>query len=184
MLAKATGKGSLEEIRDLAARLGADVPLFLQGGAVLMEGIGEVLSPLNPLPLWAVIVKPDFGMSTPAVYRAWDDGSFETRGDTQALLENWPPSAERLGGHIGNDLERAAEALGFDLTKWLGPLREVKALGCGMTGSGSAVFGLFEDESTAEAANLAVSERLAKDVHNKPFSNYCVPFTTRGVEIL
>ena len=75
---------------DLAARLGADVPVCLVGGRARVGGVGEIVEPLEPLAASYTLAIPPFGCATPAVYRAWDD----------------------LGGptHVTNDLEPAAAA--------------------------------------------------------------------------
>ncbi len=69
---------SRAELRRLAARLGADVPFFLDGaGAALVTGIGETLEPLPPPidPVGILLLTPPEGSSTPAVFRAWDESA-------------------------------------------------------------------------------------------------------------
>lgn len=105
----------------LAARLGADVPFCLVGGRARVSGIGEVVEPLVPRPLLIALVTPPFGVSTPAVYAAWD----------------------RLGGPVGegrNDLEVAAVSVEPRLAAWRDALGE--STGCDpiLAGSGSSWF--------------------------------------------
>ena len=57
----------------LAARLGADVPFCVVGGRARVGGIGEVVTPLPPVDRTYTLLVPSFGVSTSAVYRAWDD---------------------------------------------------------------------------------------------------------------
>jgi 4-diphosphocytidyl-2-C-methyl-D-erythritol kinase len=61
------------KVFSMAAKLGADVPFFLQGGLARAKGIGDKLKTLKPAaPFWAVVVKPPMGLSTPEVYGWYD----------------------------------------------------------------------------------------------------------------
>lgn len=172
-----------EDLVRIAARLGADVPLFLTGGALLMEGIGERITPLPSLAGWLVVIKPQFGMGTPEVYRAWDEANVPSRQDTDRLLEIWPASIAAMKGRVGNDLAVAAHRLGFQVKTWLAPLREAGAVTASMSGSGSAVFGIFSDEASATAASEQIRARLAKDLQTLDSTVYLAPLTDRGVEV-
>lgn len=110
----------------VAARLGADVPFLLCGGAAEAGGAGEVLSPL-PLPGgWFALAWPGFGVSTAAVYAAYD----------------------RVGGEGQNHLRQAAEAVEPRLAAFAAHLGQDWQ----MTGSGSAFFKHCESRSEAEAS--------------------------------
>lgn len=161
----------------IAAKVGADVPLFLEGGCALMEGIGQKLSPLPTLSGWIVIVQPPQKLSTPAVFQAWDEihhlqspippvapqKLLLTGAHTPQLLD-----CLRSGGLLqaatvlGNDLAPAALRLGLDTTRLKNLLLGHGALGAEMTGSGSAVFGLFESESAAHDAAARIETRREK----------------------
>ena len=171
--------------RRQAATLGADVPLFLEGGCQLMEGIGEIISPLPALPGWLVIQKPERELSTPAVYRAWDVAAYSSHHDTNNLLAairggvapaSWAP-------RIGNDLERPAQDLGLDVARELDRLRGTGAVAARMTGSGSATYAIFATESEARAASDTVHERLAKDVHDRSTKVWVAPLVECGVSL-
>jgi 4-diphosphocytidyl-2-C-methyl-D-erythritol kinase len=174
---------SSDVLVQIAVRLGADVPLFLTGGAMLMEGIGERISPLPSLDGWLVLIKPPFGLGTPEVYRAWDEAGAPSRQDTARLLPLWPPDWQAAEGLIGNDLTAAARRLGFDVESWLAPLRDAGALQVSMSGSGSAVFGVFLAEAEAAVAADEIRARLAKDVQTLNGTVYLAPLTDRGVEV-
>jgi 4-diphosphocytidyl-2-C-methyl-D-erythritol kinase len=139
-----------EALLAMAARTGADVPFFLPGGAALVEGFGERLTPLPwTVPFYAVIVRPAFGLSTREGYArlARDPGdppshghvpSFRTFSDVAAVVRNdfeaaWGPSFPEIAA-----IRRELVAAG--------------AAAAGMSGSGSAVFGLFPSEGAALAA--------------------------------
>lgn len=166
LLHKATGSSmSQGELLALGASLGADVPLFLQGDAVLMEGIGEKITPLTRISGWVVILKPELSLSTPAVYRAWDEGHFTSERATAAMLEVWKTGDLRaICTRLGNDLERAVAGITDIPTRLTAVLRTSGAVGAQMSGSGSACFGIYETEEAAHAAGQLMEEELAKDV--------------------
>ena len=147
-----------EELCAMGTKLGADVPFSLCGGTTLCEGIGEALSPLPELPDCAfVIVKPEIGMSTAESYRIYDEhaaAGFE-HGDFSAMstaLESADISA------VGKTLYNALECTVPDsVLKIKSALLGVGALGVLMTGSGTAVFGIFESIEKAAEARAALS---------------------------
>jgi 4-diphosphocytidyl-2-C-methyl-D-erythritol kinase len=101
--------GPREELVELAAELGSDVPFALHGGTALGEGHGEVVTPLTDEgSWWWVVVPSDEGMSTPAVYRHYD----EVRPDAPLVPD---PPDEILAAVVGRDPRRLAAALHNDL---------------------------------------------------------------------
>jgi 4-diphosphocytidyl-2-C-methyl-D-erythritol kinase len=142
---------SAENLREIGLSAGADVPFCVEGGTALAEGIGEKLTVLSPLPeCWIAVCKPPEGISTREAYAAFDaPGRAETgSGSTGRLL-----AALKTGS-----LPDAAAGLGnmFEAGNAPGSVRAIKArmasagaLGACMTGSGSAVFGLFGGETAA-----------------------------------
>lgn len=133
--------------------LGADVPFFLVGSAARMRGIGEQLEPTrSPLPVGQPIVVafPRLGLSTAEVYAHYDRSLTSGKGATSM---NQPNSNQGpLRAWLRNDLEAAA----FQLLPALPALkRQLCALGARgvlMTGSGSAVFGVWNRCCEARAA--------------------------------
>ncbi len=103
-----------------ASRLGADVSFCLVGGRARVRGIGEIVEPLEPLPLDVTLVIPPIAVSTPAVYRAWDD----------------------MGGPRGvdNDLEPAALTVAPELVRWRDRIREAAGVQPTLAGSGATWF--------------------------------------------
>lgn len=166
MLHRATeGAMTMDELMALGATLGADVPLFLDANAVLMEGIGEKITPLKRLSGWVVLLKPEMSLSTPAVYRAWDEGDFESERATEAMLEKWESlDLGAICARLGNDLERAVARLTDIPTRLTQVLCDNGALGAQMSGSGSACFGIFATQSDALGAKQRIKMELAKDV--------------------
>ena len=155
--------GELDEtaLTEIALSVGADVPfcLFAERGAglALARGVGEALTPLcQKRKLYFVLAKPKAGVSTRALFTALTLP--RENPDTMAALravEQGDVSA--LGSALGNALQGPAEALVPEIAVLCEKLRAAGALGACMTGSGSAVFGLFDTTEAAESALPAVS---------------------------
>ena len=138
----------------LGGELGSDVPYCLAGGTALATGRGEVLSPLPPMPDCAVIVcKPYFPISTPMLFSRLDLKKLRCRPDTEALCDalaqgDLPRLARRMYNVFEDVLPRRCAAVGEIKARLL----DLGALGAVMTGTGSAVFGLFDDDAAARRA--------------------------------
>ncbi|GAB4368780.1 MAG: 4-(cytidine 5'-diphospho)-2-C-methyl-D-erythritol kinase [Deltaproteobacteria bacterium] len=143
-------------LREMAAGVGADVPFFTLGVPALVEGIGDRLTPVEwRVPLFALIVKPRFGLPT---------------GEGYARLNRpfgGPPAEEPVPSFsgwadvisaVGNDFEECWDPVRPELREIREELRAAGAEAACLTGSGSAVFGLFAGESDARRAE----ERLAR----------------------
>ena len=138
---------------EVAPAVGADVALFLTGGSLLMAGVGETITAVEPLSGFSVaIAVPDFALATAEVYKRWDKME-GPRGEAVAN-PSLPPQL-RNGMPIRNDLLPAALDLEPRLGDFMADLREMWGTPVSMTGSGSACFGYFE--STAEAEDAAAS---------------------------
>lgn len=146
------------ELAALALKLGADVPFFLQGGTARARGIGEQLTPAPHFPrLELVIVKPEQGLSTPAVFRAWHHGGRLQPSRIEAYLAAMAAGDYPLAGRLmGNDLEAPASALCPGIGQALEAQRRSGALQAMMTGSGTAVLGWYADSSAAARAAAAL----------------------------
>jgi len=187
LLARTSGLGGLSEasLHSIAAKLGADVPLFLAGSPVLMEGIGEQLSPLPSLNGWVVLLKPREGFSTPAIYRAWDANGLESERATEGLLSVWLQNdIEEIGKRLGNDLERAARLVSPLPALCIEMLLASGALGARLSGSGSACFGLFPTQIEAEEAREHLEKQKAKDVLLGGATTHVAPLCLRGATLL
>jgi 4-diphosphocytidyl-2-C-methyl-D-erythritol kinase len=151
-LARLWGGAPAALLREVAADLGADVSFFLSGGTALGLGRGEEIYPLVDLPPHAVVVvQPAFGVSTAEAY-AWYDADkaagLKDARELQQLPVPWPTRAAQMI----NDLEgpvgrRHPEILALRTT-----LRDAGAVAAAMSGSGSAVFGLFASRAAAQRA--------------------------------
>ena len=153
---------SESQLRALGLRVGSDVPYCLFGGIALAAGRGEVLTRLPELPPNAcfVLVKPDFAISTPALFRTVDAVGVTARPDNRAM------EAALAAGDlpaVGRLLENAFEPPVSEASPVVQTVRrellELGALGARLTGTGSVVFGLFDKPETAAIAALALQGR-------------------------
>lgn len=140
---------SKAELCEIGAAVGSDVPFCIIGGAAVGTGTGTTLMALPPLPDCALLIaKPSLSISTGEAYALIDRHGFkrEYAGDDMinALRDRDILSAARL---LCNDFEAVAGLPEIDEIKSI--MRCHRALGCQMTGSGSAVFGIFSCRDTA-----------------------------------
>jgi 4-diphosphocytidyl-2-C-methyl-D-erythritol kinase len=144
-------------LRELGARVGADVPSQIEPAHALVQGVGELVEPLALPPLVAVVVPSADGLRSGDVYAELDRlGGGRERLDAAPLRELAAGGPDRLGASLENDLEPAALSLRPDLAETLAGLRAAGALGAAVSGSGPTCFGLFTDRTTAEAAAAGI----------------------------
>ena len=137
----------------LAARLGSDVAACLYPGASLGRGRGELLTPLRSrLSFPLLILRPDAGCSTAAMYAAIDSVKAERGADSQCMRQGLAAGDLRqIAAGLSNDFQQVLPE-GSAVPAIVRSLRELGALNAQMTGSGSAVYGLFRHRKDAEAA--------------------------------
>lgn len=147
-----------DELARIALQVGADVPFCLRGGLCRCEGVGEILTPVPCPEMHFCVVKPERGVSTGALFRALPMP--RPRVQTLRAMELITKSRLREAAPL---LENALEAPAQDLVPEIGEAREALlqngALAARMTGSGSAVFGVFEEAAAAKQAAEALGER-------------------------
>jgi 4-diphosphocytidyl-2-C-methyl-D-erythritol kinase len=151
-LARLWGGAPMTLLREVAGGIGADVAFFMAGGTALGLGRGEEIYPLVDLPLhWILVVRPPFGVSTAEAYAWYDEdraaGLKENR-ETQILPVPWPTRAAQMI----NDLEPPVVRRHSEIHSLKGVLRDAGAVAAAMSGSGSAVFGLFRTRPAAARA--------------------------------
>jgi 4-diphosphocytidyl-2-C-methyl-D-erythritol kinase len=143
-----------KELETLAESLGSDVPFCVSGGTKLCTGRGEIMTELKPLPsCWAVICKPPFPISTAELFSVVDSAPIKHRPDTDGILKAIEQGC--LGGvahRMYNVFEDVLPPRCSEITQIKAKLLDGGALGASMTGTGSAVFGLFSDGADAERA--------------------------------
>ena len=138
------------QLTDVAATLGADVPFFLAGGTALGLGRGDEIYPLADLPRhWVVLLVPGFGVSSREAYGWYDAERDLGRGalgrEAQHVPGPWPSRAAQMI----NDLEAAIARHHPEIDQMKATLRRAGAAAAAMSGSGSAVFGLFQSRREA-----------------------------------
>lgn len=141
-----------EGVYAIARQLGADVAYFLEGGTALGVGRGDLLYHLaDRPPMFVVLVVPAFGVSTRDAY-GWWDGAHPPQG----LV---PATRAVLGQDVGNDLQPPVVARHPEIGKIVKRLSALGGVSASMSGSGSAVFGLFPQEDAALDAAATVAAR-------------------------
>ncbi|MBE6807318.1 MAG: 4-(cytidine 5'-diphospho)-2-C-methyl-D-erythritol kinase [Ruminococcaceae bacterium] len=140
-----------EQLCEIGLTVGADVPFCLVGGTAYVTGIGENIQPLPPLPdCHIVIAQPDQGISTKEAYAAVDNAEILARPDNAAAI------AALKAGDLNGVCQQAVNV--FEAATNLPGVADIRRrmeqfhpLCSQMTGSGSVVFAIFEDERVAEA---------------------------------
>lgn len=158
---------SLDELCDIGVTLGADVPFCIRKGTMLSEGIGEILTPLTPLPpMWTLLIKPNISVSTAYVYDNLDLQKQLEHPDTDAVLD---AITHCDGAKVAHLLSNVLETVTIPKYPVLAELKqfllENGAVGALMSGSGPTTYGLFQDE---------IAARMALSAATKKYTNYDV----------
>ena len=159
---------SQKELMERGVKLGADVPYCIMRGTVLAEGIGEILTPLSPMPkCYVLIAKPAISVSTKMVYEKLDSHEIEDHPDIDGILAGLKAGdLKKVAGSMGNVLERVT----VDAYPVIDQIKKMMikegARNARMSGSGPTVFGIFEEKATARKAADAIRDaRLTKQVY-------------------
>ena len=141
-------------LRDVAADIGSDVPFFFNGGTALATGRGERTKQLAPLKRqWLVLAVPGFGIKTPQAYKWWDSLPNRKKEELQRpLSRNWRRRMDLLSNDLQLPVVKKHPAIGEMIER----LRTVGAHAAAMSGSGSAVFGLFARQADAILARRRI----------------------------
>lgn len=158
---------TLEQLAKIGEKVGSDVPYCVLGGTMLAEGRGEVLTRLPEIPhCYIVMCKPGFAISTPELYHRIDSIKMRCHPDAAGLIDalerqHLPGIARRMYNVFEDALpaQRATTIREIRET-----LIECGALGACMTGSGSTVFGIFQNQEEA-----AVTAERLKAVYQETF---------------
>lgn len=152
-----------QELEAIGLTLGADVPFCLRGGLTRTTGIGEKMVSLPCSRLYdLVVIQPCRGLSTKEVFTAYHEKADIPRpatGDAQLALENG--DAALLSESLGNVLQAVSQDMRPPIGDAIAALKQRGAIAALMTGSGSAVFGVFESEEDAREAARRLRSRWA-----------------------
>ena len=140
-------------LREIGARIGADVPSQVEPRHALVTGAGETVEPVELPDMTLVLVPSVTGLSTGSVYAEADRiGSVRSTLDPQALRAAAKAPLATLVPTMENDLEAAALSLRPELARTLARLEEAGALAARISGSGPTAFGVFTTRAEAETA--------------------------------
>ncbi|BCJ87418.1 4-(cytidine 5'-diphospho)-2-C-methyl-D-erythritol kinase [Effusibacillus dendaii] len=143
---------SLHDLAKLGAELGSDVPFCVYGGTAIAKGRGEQIERLAvACPLWVVLVKPSFSVSTADVYGNLRVQEIKTHPDTKGMIRSLAEgNPEAIVSHLGNVLESVTFQMYPDLEKLKQSMIRFGAMGALMSGSGPTVYGIADRESKAQ----------------------------------
>ena len=148
---------SVYALCEVGALVGSDVPFCTLCGTAMAEGRGERLRKLPDIPeCFFVVCKPDFSVSTPELYRVLDEKAIAKRPDNRAM-ENAILTGDlgAIAENLCNVFDPVVTAEHLELNYIKSIMNTYGAVGSQMTGSGSAVFGIFESfEFAAVACNM------------------------------
>lgn len=168
---------SLEELMQRGVRIGADVPYCIMRGTALAEGIGEVLSPLPPMPPCTILVaKPGIGVSTRFVFENLKADELLRHPDIDGMAEALKEQdLKGLAGLMesGNVLETVTVPAYPVIQRIKDTMLRAGALGALMSGSGPTVFGIFDSRQTAKRAyGILKRGHLARQIFlTTPYNN-------------
>ena len=150
---------SRDDLERIGLSLGADVPFALRGGLARTRGIGELIeNHTNKYSYWLVVLQPCAGLSTAQVFSGWKTEETVRHPDTETALSALESgSLPALCDSIGNVLQPVASRLRPEIGAACRSLLREGAAAASMTGSGSAVFGVFRNAASAEKAFRALS---------------------------
>jgi 4-diphosphocytidyl-2-C-methyl-D-erythritol kinase len=142
------------ELMQLGRKIGADVPLFLYGKSCVMRGVGDRVMPMKLPGMSYVIVYPNVVLSTKDVYN--DLRIVLTKGENEVTFSGQFSTAHDIANILENDLEEVAFVRCPTIKIIKERLKEAGAVGTLMSGSGSAVFGIFGGKREAREASRKV----------------------------
>ena len=144
-----------QNLREIGARLGADVPFFFDGGTALATGIGTELKSVDDVGLqWLIVVTPNASVSTATAYASLNARSLTTSEPIPILSSSFtePFSGDRGQWSLHNDFEGVIFEIEPEIRRAKLALLDAGARGALLAGSGSSVFGIFTDEAARNQA--------------------------------
>ena len=161
---------TIQALADLSAKVGSDVPFCILGGTVMVEGRGEFVRKLPDMPDCTIVIcKPEFPVSTPALYRKLDECVISRHPDNDAMED------AILAGDLASVAENVYNVFDPVVAAEHPEINHIKTVcaNCGalaqqMSGSGSAVFAIFPDMQTGNTAYIALHETYPQTFITKP----------------
>lgn len=157
-------KLSKDELADIGANVGSDVPFCVFGGCACVDGKGDIVVPADPMPDCTIVVcKPSVSVSTQKMYNRLDRADLPTRENGTAVLLmalKWE-NMTAIGECVNNIFEKVLMKNERNAVEQIkGIMTQFGAIGTAMTGSGPAVYGIFENELYARVASETVRQQL------------------------
>ncbi len=163
-----------EELMKRGVNLGADVPYCVMKGTALAEGIGEILTPLKPMPeCFILIAKPHISVSTAFVYKNLKLESVKRHPDVDKVVSMIDAGdISGIAKNMGNILETVTIPAYPVIDELKKLMKDNGALNAMMSGSGPTVFGIYDDKEKAEKAYSLISKsRLSRQLFlTEPFN--------------
>lgn len=159
---------SQEKLMELGVKIGADVPYCIMGGTALSEGIGEILTPLAPMPhCYILIAKPRISVSTRFVYENLEADKLAYHPDIDGMIEAiHADDLKGIADRLSNVLETVTEKKYPIIGQLKAAMIETGALNSLMSGSGPTVFGIYADKDTAmQALNKIQGIEMVKNAY-------------------
>jgi len=153
---------SEEELLTKAATIGADVPFSLLGGTARVTGAGENLEPLpdSQDPFWFVIADPGVSVNTCEAYALLDARGSRQNGNPEALIDALAAcDTNALAECLHNSFEETIFGKFPAIRELRDEILQAGAIGAGMTGSGSNVFGVVCSQKHAEQISLRITDK-------------------------
>jgi 4-diphosphocytidyl-2-C-methyl-D-erythritol kinase len=144
---------SVEQLKLYGAKLGSDVPFFIEGGTQLVTGRGEICNPVMAVPsAWVLLVNPRVPCSTPLVFKNYTESKKEFSKPIEFDFLQRPYTWEQLKTYLKNDLLEAAITVVPQIREIIQQLESTQALYAGLSGSGATCFGIYKTRDQAENA--------------------------------
>lgn len=145
---------SQDELMQMGVKLGADVPYCILGGTALAEGIGDILTPLAPMPdCYILIAKPKINVSTATVFKSLDIAAIKKHPDNKKVIDAIEEKdIDTIASNMCNVLETVTEKRYPVIKKIKDVMLQYGAKGAVMSGSGPTVFGIYHSRSQAKKA--------------------------------
>ncbi len=147
------------QLAEIAEKIGSDVPFCVYGGTMAAGGIGTILSPLPDIPeCYLLIVKPEISISTREAYEKSDELGYDMCKSSDIMIDSiCNGSLKGIGRGMYNKFE---EVVGIDeISEIKNTMLKHGAVGACLTGSGSAVFGIFQHKDNAENCSFTLNDQ-------------------------
>ncbi len=152
---------SQKELMKLGEKIGSDVPFCIFGGTALVKGRGEEVEQIAPMPqCFYCVAMPEFSVSTKELYEKADQAESLYHPNTEAMRKALVKGdLVEAAGCIGNTMELLVSCEHPEIDEIKSVMLDSGALGTAMTGSGSAVFGVFDSFDMAAVASMTLMEK-------------------------